>query len=87
MNEKGIDSIEFFISANPGEDPKPLGKVASGGELSRIMLAMKNVLNKDGGADTLIFDEIDAGVSGSAAGRIAVKLYDVSKKSHNYIFL
>ncbi len=81
LYEKGADSVEFLISANPGEEPKPLGKVASGGELSRIMLAMKNVLNREGGVDTLIFDEIDTGVSGSAARRIAIKLYEVSKKS------
>lgn len=81
MNEKGADCVEFLISANPGEEPKPLGKVASGGELSRIMLAMKNVLHKTGGADTLIFDEIDTGVSGSAAGKIAVKLYGASENS------
>lgn len=81
MTEKGWDEVEFLISANPGEEPKPLNKVASGGELSRIMLAMKNVLNKDGSVGTLIFDEIDAGVSGSAARRIAVKLSEVSKTS------
>lgn len=81
MYEKGSDRVEFLISANPGEDPKPLGKVASGGELSRIMLAMKNVLNKSGGVETLIFDEIDSGVSGSAAKKIAVKLNEVSKHS------
>ena len=81
LNEKGINEVEFLISANPGEEPKPLGKVASGGELSRIMLAMKNVLNKEGGVDTLIFDEIDTGVSGSAAKRIAIKLSQVSGKS------
>lgn len=81
LTEKGADAIEFLISANPGEEPKPLSKVASGGELSRIMLAMKNVLNKEGGVDTLIFDEIDTGVSGSAARRIAVKLSEVSKNS------
>ena len=81
LNEKGADTVEFLISANPGEEPKPLGKVASGGELSRIMLAMKNVLNREGGVDTLIFDEIDTGVSGSAARRIAIKLFEVSKKS------
>lgn len=74
----GTDAVEFRISANTGEEAKPLGKVASGGELSRIMLAMKNVLSSSDGADTLIFDEIDAGVSGSAAGKIAVKLSDVS---------
>lgn len=81
MNEKGADAVEFLISANPGEEPKPLIKVASGGELSRIMLAMKNVLNKEGGVDTLIFDEIDTGVSGSAARRIAIKLSEVSRVS------
>ncbi len=79
--ENGADSVEFLISANPGEEPKPLSKVASGGELSRIMLAMKTVLEKDGGADTLIFDEIDTGVSGSAARRIAIKLAGVSRNS------
>lgn len=81
MTEKGWDEVEFLISANPGEEPKPLNKVASGGELSRIMLAMKNVLNKEGGVDTLIFDEIDTGVSGSAARRIAIKLSEVSRTS------
>ncbi len=81
LGERGADRVEFLISANPGEEPKPLGKVASGGELSRIMLAMKTVLEKDGGADTLIFDEIDSGVSGSAARRIAIKLSAVSRNS------
>ncbi len=81
LYENGADSVEFLISANPGEEPKPLSKVASGGELSRIMLAMKTVLEKDGGADTLIFDEIDTGVSGSAARRIAIKLSGVSRNS------
>jgi len=79
MNASGIDSVEFLISANPGEDPKPLGKVASGGELSRIMLAVKNVLSGSNGASSLIFDEIDQGVSGSAAGKIALKLSSLSK--------
>ncbi len=81
LSEKGKDNVEFLISANPGEEPKPLGKVASGGELSRIMLALKNVLHKAGGVDTLIFDEIDTGVSGSAARRIAIKLSEVSDSS------
>ena len=81
LTENGADTVEFLISANPGEEPKPLNKVASGGELSRIMLAMKNVLNKEGGVDTLIFDEIDTGVSGSAARRIAVKLSEVAEHS------
>lgn len=81
LSERGADEVEFLISANPGEDPKPLGKVASGGELSRIMLAIKNVLGADSGAATLIFDEIDAGVSGAAAGKIALKLSSLSKNS------
>lgn len=78
LNENGGDDIQFLISANPGEEPKPLGKTASGGELSRVMLAMKNVLVDPDNIGTLIFDEIDTGVSGSAAGKIAVKLYEVS---------
>lgn len=77
----GTDRVEFMISANAGEDFKPLGKVASGGELSRIMLAMKNILTSENGVDTLIFDEIDTGVSGAAAGKIAVKLAGVSEKT------
>ena len=72
-NEKGCDAAVFLLSANVGEEPKRLEKVASGGELSRVMLALKNVLRSEG-ASTLIFDEIDAGVSGSAAGKIALKL-------------
>ena len=79
FTETGIDDIEFLISANRGEEPKPLAKIASGGELSRIMLAIKSVLADKDDTDTLIFDEIDAGVSGRAAGKIALKLNDVSK--------
>ncbi len=79
FSETGIDDIEFLISANKGEDAKPLAKIASGGELSRIMLAIKSVLSDKDETDTLIFDEIDTGVSGRAAGKIAKKLYDVSK--------
>lgn len=79
--ENGTDEIQFLISANPGEEPKPLGKTASGGELSRVMLAVKNVLVGSDGVGTLIFDEIDTGVSGSAAGKIAVKLASVSLRT------
>ena len=75
----GIDEAEFFISTNPGETPKPLEKVASGGELSRVMLAMKSVLADSDNVDTLIFDEIDTGVSGKAAQKIAVKLSEIAK--------
>lgn len=77
--ENGIDQIQFLISANKGEEPKPLYKIASGGELSRIMLAIKSVLAEKDETDTLIFDEIDTGVSGRAAGKIAIKISDVSK--------
>lgn len=74
----GVDEIEFLISANPGEPPRPLAKIASGGELSRIMLAIKNVLSDSDEIGTLIFDEIDTGVSGRAAQKIALKLKQVS---------
>lgn len=79
LTSKGADSIEFLISANPGQEPRAIAKIASGGELSRIMLAIKNVLSDKDEIGTLIFDEIDAGVSGSAAEKIALKLYQVSK--------
>ena len=79
LTSKGAETAEFLISANPGQEPKAISKIASGGELSRIMLAIKNVLSDKDPVDTLIFDEIDAGVSGSAAEKIALKLYSVSK--------
>ncbi len=77
--ENGIDSAEFLISANVGEIPKPIAKIASGGELSRIMLALKTVLADKDKIPTMIFDEIDAGVSGRAALKVASKLKGVSK--------
>ena len=70
--------MEFLISTNPGEAPRPLAKVASGGELSRIMLALKRVLAEKDVVETLIFDEIDTGVSGRAAQKIGRKLKEVS---------
>lgn len=79
LTENGKDEIEFLISASAGEEPKPLAKIASGGELSRIMLAIKNVLAETDGVDTMIFDEIDTGVSGRAAQKIAMKLRSASK--------
>ena len=79
LTENGRDGVEFLISANVGEEPKPLAKIASGGELSRIMLAIKNVLAETDGVDTMIFDEIDTGVSGRAAQKIAMKLRSASK--------
>ena len=78
-NMKGIDTIEFFLSANPGEKVKPLTSIASGGEISRIMLAIKTVFQKLDPVQTLVFDEIDSGISGKAAGRVADQLLKLSK--------
>lgn len=78
LGPSGQDGVEFLISANPGEEPKPLSKTASGGELSRVMLSIKNVLAGRGGVGTVIFDEIDTGVSGRAAQKIGLKLAQVA---------
>lgn len=75
---KGADTVEFLLSANLGEALRPLSKIASGGELSRIMLGMKTVLTLEEDAQTLIFDEVDTGVSGKAAEKIAMKLKEIS---------
>lgn len=75
----GMDIMEMMISVNPGEPPKPISKIASGGELSRIMLAIKNVIAEKEDIPTMIFDEVDTGVSGRAAQKIGVKLRQVSK--------
>ncbi len=79
LTANGMDSMELMISVNPGEPPKPIAKIASGGELSRIMLAVKNVIAEKEDTPTMIFDEIDTGVSGRAAQKIGVKLRQVSK--------
>ena len=79
LTPTGCDKLQFLVSANKGEPPKPLSKIASGGELSRIMLAVKTVLSGRDKIDTLIFDEVDAGVSGAAANRIGEKLKEVSE--------
>lgn len=75
----GCDNIEFLISTNPGESLKPLTKIASGGEMSRIMLAIKSILSENDIVDTMIFDEIDTGVSGRAAQRISEKICKISR--------
>lgn len=80
LNPHGMDEVRFLISTNPGEPVKPLSKIASGGELSRIMLAIKNVLTQTEDVGTLIFDEIDTGVSGRAAQKIALKLGEISHR-------
>ena len=79
MTATGGDIVAFYMSANVGESLKPMSKVASGGELARIMLAMKNVLAEQDKIPTLIFDEVDTGVSGRAAQKVAEKLRSVSK--------
>ena len=79
LTPDGLDSLRFLMTANVGEALKPLSKVASGGELARIMLAIKNVLAEQDRVGTLIFDEVDAGVSGRAAQKVAEKLRAVSK--------
>ena len=79
LNERGMDEVQFLIAANPGEPLKPLSRIASGGELSRIMLAIKNILTRTEDVGTLIFDEIDTGVSGRAAQKIAKKLIEISR--------
>jgi DNA repair protein RecN (Recombination protein N) len=77
--EHGGDDIEFLIATNPGEPLLPLSKIASGGELSRMMLALRSVLNDHDGVDTVIFDEIDTGVSGKTSRKIGIKLKETAK--------
>ena len=79
LDETGMDEVRFLMSANVGENLKPIAKVASGGELSRIMLALKNVLADNDNIMTLIFDEVDTGVSGRAAGKVAEKMSRLSQ--------
>ena len=80
LNERGADEMEFLIATNLGEPLKPLAKIASGGEMARIMLALKNVLAESDEVETLVFDEVDSGISGRAALRVAEKLAALSGK-------
>ncbi|NQV38135.1 MAG: DNA repair protein RecN [Candidatus Marinimicrobia bacterium] len=79
INESGYDTVEFYLSANPGIPPKPLAKIASGGEVSRIMLAMKTVFNQSDPIECLVFDEIDTGISGYTAIKVAENLKTIAK--------
>lgn len=81
FKKDGLDEVEFYISTNPGEPVKPLSKVASGGELSRIMLAMKTIFSQHQGITSIIFDEVDTGVSGRVAQAIGEKIYEVAVHS------
>lgn len=81
LNKDGSDNVEFYISANRGAEPQPLSKIASGGEMSRIMLALKSVLADKDGIPTVIYDEIDTGVSGKTARKIGIKMLGLSKNT------
>ena len=81
LNRDGSDSIEFYISANRGAEPQPLSKIASGGEMSRVMLALKSVIADRDGIPTVIYDEIDTGVSGKTARKIGIKMLNLSKNT------
>lgn len=81
FTKTGMDHVEFYLSTNPGEPLKPLSKIASGGELSRIMLALKSIFSKHQGITSIIFDEVDTGVSGRVAQAIAEKIYKVALDS------
>jgi DNA repair protein RecN (Recombination protein N) len=80
LHEKGVDHLAFFFSANPGEELRPMAKIASGGELSRIVLALKELLAGEGVYETLIFDEVDAGIGGRTADRVGQRLKALSSR-------
>ena len=86
MSGDGIDNVEFLISTNVSEDLKPLSKVASGGEISRVMLAVKSIFAQNDDIDTVIFDEIDTGISGHCAQSVADEISRLSK-SHQVIVI
>lgn len=81
LRSNGYDDVEFLISANTGEPPMPLEKIASGGELSRIMLALKSVLSDKDGVGTVVFDEVDAGISGKTSRKVGIKLKQIAKET------
>jgi DNA repair protein RecN (Recombination protein N) len=79
FSENGIGTLEFLISPNPGEEPRPLAKIASGGELSRIMLSLKNLLAAQDTVPIMIFDEVDSGIGGKIAETVGLKLKRISQ--------
>ena len=81
ISANGCDQVEFFLAPNPGEDPKPLSRIASGGELSRLVLGLKNILAAEAGINTSIFDEVDAGIGGATATVVGQKLQRLSQKN------
>src|SRR5688572_22096468 len=78
--ERGIDQAEFFLSANPGEDVRPLARIVSGGELSRVMLALKTMSADEAGHRTMVFDEVDAGIGGRVADVVGVRLRELGER-------
>ena len=74
MRPEGLDRIEFMISPNPGEELRPLSRIASGGELSRIMLAIRTILSRSASVESVVFDEVDAGISGATAEVVGEKI-------------
>jgi len=80
LTEKGVDAVEFLICPNPGEEMKPLAKIASGGELSRIILALKRIVARERGSSTLVFDEVDSGIGGATAEVVGKKLKDIARR-------
>ncbi len=85
IDEKGIDRVEFLITTNPGEEPKPLRKVASGGEISRVMLALKTIFAKSDPVETMIFDEIDVGIGGITANNVGLKMAEIAKSKQLFV--
>lgn len=79
LDETGMDQVEFLFSSNPGEEVRPLARIASGGELSRIMLAFKHIFAREEGISTLIFDEVDSGIGGATAEVVGKKLFEISR--------
>ncbi len=86
ITENGLDQVDFYFSANPGEKPRPLRKIASGGEMSRVLLALKSLLGSRLPGRLLIFDEIDTGISGEVSVKVAEKLSDLSR-THQIILI
>lgn len=81
LNASGCDDVEFLISANPGEPLMPMARIASGGELARIMLSLKNVINASDGIDTVVFDEVDTGISGKTSRKVGIKLKEIGREA------
>ncbi|MCB1193813.1 MAG: DNA repair protein RecN [Leptospiraceae bacterium] len=86
LNETGLDKVEFYFTANTGEKPRPIRKIASGGEISRVMLALKSIMGRDGYEKILIFDEIDSGIGGEVANNVGEKLKQISE-DHQVILI